>query len=31
MRHVEAEHTEDWYEIEEIHQIAWEVVRAKAA
>jgi predicted small metal-binding protein len=31
MRHVEAEHAEDWFEIEEIHQAAWKVVRAKAA
>ena len=31
MRHVQAEHTEDWFEIEEIHQAAWKVVRAKAA
>ena len=31
MRHIQAEHTEDWFEIEEIHQVAWEVVRAKAA
>jgi predicted small metal-binding protein len=31
MRHVQAEHTEDWFEIEEIYQAAWSVVRAKAA
>jgi len=31
MRHVQADHTEDWFEIEEIHQVAWEVLRAKAA
>jgi predicted small metal-binding protein len=31
MRHVETEHAEDWFEIEEIHQVAWKVVRAKAA
>jgi len=31
MKHVQAEHTDDWIEIEEIHQVAWEVVRAKAA
>jgi len=31
MRHVHAEHTEDWFEIEEIHEVAWEVLRAKAA
>jgi predicted small metal-binding protein len=31
MRHVQADHTGDWFEIEEIHQVAWEVLRAKAA
>jgi len=31
MRHVQTEHTEDWFEIEEIHQAAWSVVLAKAA
>ena len=31
MRHVQTEHTEDWFEIEEIYQAACSVVRAKAA
>jgi predicted small metal-binding protein len=31
MRHVQSEHAEDWFEIEEIHQAAWSVVREKAA
>jgi predicted small metal-binding protein len=31
IRHVQAEHTEDWFEIEEIYQAACSVVRAKAA
>lgn len=31
MRHVQAEHTDDWYEIEEIHQAARPLVREKAA
>ena len=31
MRHVSAEHTGDWYEIEEIYQVALSLVRAKAA
>ena len=31
MRHVQMEHTEDWFEIEEIYQAAWSVVREKAA
>lgn len=31
MHHVYMEHTEDWFEIEEIHQVAWEVLQAKAA
>ena len=31
MRHVRMEHTEDWYEIEEIYQAARSVARGKAA
>jgi predicted small metal-binding protein len=31
MRHVQEEHTEDWFEIEEIYQAAWSVVLSKAA
>ena len=31
MRHVQTEHSNDWFEIEEIHQAACSVVRAKAA
>jgi len=31
MRHVQAEHTGDWFEIEEIYQAAHEVIRKKAA
>ena len=31
MRHVQTEHTEDWFEIEEIYQVACTVVQAKAA
>jgi predicted small metal-binding protein len=31
MRHVQTEHTEDWFEIEEIYQAACSVVRAKVA
>jgi predicted small metal-binding protein len=31
MRHVQTEHTEDWYEIEEIYQTACSVARGKAA
>jgi predicted small metal-binding protein len=31
MRHVKAEHTDDWFEIEEIYQIACSVAREKAA
>jgi len=31
MRHVQTEHAEDWFEIEEIYQAACSVVRAKAA
>ncbi|MBW6503828.1 DUF1059 domain-containing protein [bacterium] len=31
MRHVQAEHTEDWFEIEEIHQVACGVARMNAA
>ena len=29
MRHVQAEHTEDWFEIEEIYQAACSVARAR--
>jgi len=31
IRHVKEEHTDDWYEIEEIYQAAGSVARAKAA
>jgi predicted small metal-binding protein len=31
MRHVQKEHAEDWFEIEEIYQTTCAVVRAKAA
>jgi len=31
IRHVKEEHTDDWYEIEEIYQAAGLVARAKAA
>jgi predicted small metal-binding protein len=31
MRHVQNEHTEDWFEIEEIYQVACVVARGKAA
>lgn len=31
MRHVETEHSEDWFEIEEIYQAASQVIREKAA
>jgi predicted small metal-binding protein len=31
MRHVQTEHTEDWFEIEEIYQAACSVIREKAA
>jgi predicted small metal-binding protein len=31
MRHVQTEHTDDWFEMEELHQIAWTVVQRKAA
>jgi hypothetical protein len=31
MRHVQSEHTDDWFEIEEIYQAACSVARAKAA
>lgn len=31
MRHVQTEHTEDWFEIEEIYQAASAVVHEKAA
>jgi predicted small metal-binding protein len=31
MRHMNTEHTDDWFEIEEIYQIAHEVIRKKVA
>ena len=31
MRHVQTEHTDDWFEREEIYQAARSVARAKAA
>jgi len=31
MRHVGTEHSEDWFEIEEIYQAACQVIREKAA
>jgi len=31
MRHVHTEHTDDWFEIEEIYQAACSVIREKAA
>jgi predicted small metal-binding protein len=31
MRHVKEEHTDDWFETEEIYQAACSVVREKAA
>ena len=31
MRHVHTEHTDDWFEIEEISQAAYAVIRKKAA
>ena len=31
IRHVREEHTDDWFEIEEIYQTACSVARAKAA
>jgi predicted small metal-binding protein len=31
MRHVYTEHTEDWFEIEEIYQAVCSVIREKAA
>ena len=31
MRHVQTEHTDDWFEIEEIYQAALSVAKAKAA
>lgn len=31
MRHVRTEHTDDWFEIEEIYQAACSVIRGKAA
>jgi predicted small metal-binding protein len=31
MRHVQTEHTRDWFEVEEIYQAACSVARSKAA
>lgn len=31
MRHLQTEHTEDWFEMEEIYQAACLVIREKAA
>ena len=31
MRHVHKEHTDDWFEIEEIYQVARKTIREKAA
>ena len=31
MRHVKEEHTDDWFEIEEIYQVACSLMRVKAA
>ena len=31
MRHVQEEHTDDWFEIEEIYQAACAVIRRKVA
>ena len=31
MRHIQTEHTDDWFEMEEIYQAACSVARAKAA
>ena len=31
MRHVQTEHTDDWFEIEEIYQAACSVAKEKAA
>jgi predicted small metal-binding protein len=31
LRHVKEDHTDDWFEIEEIYQAACSVARAKAA
>ena len=31
MRHVEKAHAEDWFEIEEIYQVACQIIRVKAA
>jgi predicted small metal-binding protein len=31
MRHVQSEHTDDWFEIEEIYQAACSVAKTKAA
>lgn len=31
MRHVQSEHTDDWFEMEEIYQAACSVAKAKAA
>lgn len=31
MRHVASEHTDDWFEIEEIHEVAISLIRGNAA
>jgi predicted small metal-binding protein len=31
IRHMNTEHTDDWFEIEEVYQIAHEVIRKKVA
>jgi len=31
MRHVKEEHTDDWFELEEIYQVVCSLARAKAA
>jgi predicted small metal-binding protein len=31
MRHIQTEHAEDWFEIEEIYQAACKVIRGKVA
>lgn len=31
MRHMSTEHTDEWFEIEEVYQVAHEVIRKKVA
>ncbi len=31
IRHVTSEHTDDWFELEEIHEVAITLIRGKAA